>query len=367
MKLKRFSRYMLLFTMTWVMFEFKSPPDIIPNSIGPAEISLITSGIPISIQFPIPIPASRTSLMFTGDINPGRCIAMSSLVARDFTYPFQFVAEKLRSADITIGSLDGTISDQSIPMPCPDSLNLIGPSRTVEGLQFAGFDVISIATNHAKNCGENGWNCDNRAFQDTIENLLFAGIQPAGGGDNLEEARAPVILKRNGIRFAFLAINEIDTRVWAHENQPGTAHLSAATIESVKADISAARALADVVIVLPHWGSEYVPRPNAIQRAWAKEFIDAGATLVVGNHPHIIQPMEIFPNGAAFYALGNFVFDQPQRDQRESIVVEAVFNGAILESWNLLPAYTNYYTFQTHWADGLAGSKILDRAKTLWK
>jgi len=252
-------------------------------------------------------------------------------------------------------------------MPCPDSLNLIGPSRMVEGLQFAGFDVISIATNHIKNCGEKGWNCDNLAFQDTIENLLSAGIQPAGGGDNLEEARAPVILERNGVRFAFLAINEIDTEVWAAENQPGTAPLSAATIESIKADISAARALAEVVIVLPQWGSEYVPRPNAVQRVWAKEFMDAGATLVVGNHPHIIQPVEIFPNGVAFYALGNFVFDQSQRAQRESVTLEATFIGTTLESWNLWPAYTNYYTYQTHWAEGPEGNKILDRAQTLWK
>jgi poly-gamma-glutamate capsule biosynthesis protein CapA/YwtB (metallophosphatase superfamily) len=367
MKLKRFSRYVFLFTLTCVIIEFKSLPDIISNPIKSAEIILITPGIPLAIPPPIPISAPRTSLMFTGDINPGRCIARASLTARDFTYPFQFVAEKLRSADITIGSLDGTISNQSIPMPCPDSLNLIGPSRMVEGLQFAGFDVISIATNHIKNCGEKGWNCDDRAFQETIQNLLSAGIQPAGGGDNLEQARSPVVIERNGVRFAFLGINEIDTRVWATENQPGTAPLSAATIESVKADISVARALADVVIVLPQWGSEYVPRPNAIQRVWAKEFMDAGATLVVGNHPHIIQPVETFPNGVAFYALGNFVFDQPVRAQRESVVVEAIFNGATLESWHLWPAYTNYYTYQTHWAEGPEGDKILDRAQTLWK
>jgi hypothetical protein len=113
MKLKRFSRYVFLFTLTCVIIEFKSLPDIISNPIKSAEIILITPGIPLAIPPPIPISAPRTSLMFTGDINPGRCIARASLTARDFTYPFQFVAEKLRSADITIGSLDGTISNQS--------------------------------------------------------------------------------------------------------------------------------------------------------------------------------------------------------------------------------------------------------------
>jgi hypothetical protein len=372
MNLKRFSRYVALFALIWVSTEFVSMPSSVSNSPGPvsnlpgpAEMVLFTSGDPPVLPSPAPISAPRISLMFTGDINPGRCIARASLAARDFSYPFLFVAEKLRSADVTIGSLDGTISDQSVPMSCPDSMNFIGPSRMVEGLQFAGFDVISIATNHIKNCGEGGWNCNNLAFQDTIQNLLSMGIQPVGGGNNLEEARALVILNRRGVRFAFLAINQIDTNVWATDTQPGTAPLSAATLESVKADISAARALADVVIVLPHWGSEYTTRPNAIQRVWAKEFMDAGATLVVGNHSHIIQPVETFPNGVAFYALGNFVFDQPQHAQRESVIVEAIFNDTTLESWRLWPAYTNYYTFQTYWAEGPEGNKILARAKTL--
>ena len=367
MKLKLLSKYVFLFALMWVGVVFINLPNVVSNPIRPTEIILITPGTPLANPSPTPILAPRISLMFTGDISLGRCIARASLTARDFTYPFQFVAEKLQSVDITVGSLDGSISDQSVPMSCPDSLNLIGPSGMVKGLQFAGFDVITVATNHIKNCGEKGWNCDDLAFQDTIQNLLSAGIQPVGGGNNLEESRKPVIIERNGVRFAFLGISEIDTRVWADENRPGTAPLSTAIIESVKADISAARTLADVVIVLPHWGSEYVPRPNVIQRVWAKEFMDAGATLVVGNHSHIIQPMETFPNGFAFYALGNFVFDQPVRAQRESVVLEVIFNGATLESWHLWPAYTNYYTYQTHWAEGPEGDKIVERAKTLRK
>lgn len=363
MKLKPFSRFFVIFILVWVLIGFKSLPDFIYYKIKPTEIISNTPSVPISSPFAAVISEPHISLIFTGDINPGRCIARASLVARDFTYPYHFVAEKLRSADITIGSLDGTISDQSIPMPCPDTMNLIGPAGTVEGLQFAGFDVITIATNHIKNCGEQGWNCDNHAFQDTIQNLLSANIQPVGGGNNLMEARAPVILERQGIRFAFLGINEIDTRIWATNDQAGTAPLSALTIEAIKADISAAHLLADVVIVLPHWGTEYDPRSNAIQHAWAEEFINVGATLVVGNHPHIIQPVETFPNGVAFYSLGNFVFDQPQRAQRESVVVEAAFNGKTLEGWHLWPSISNYYTFQPHWAEGQEGEKVLDRAK----
>jgi gamma-polyglutamate biosynthesis protein CapA len=120
--------------------------------------------------------------------------------------------------------------------------------------------------------------------------------------------------------------------------------------------------MADVVVVLPQWGIEYASQPEALQRTWAQEFLDAGASLVIGNGPHIVQPMEVFQNGVSYYALGNFVFDQDQKHRREGIVVEAIFNGAQLESWGLEPVAINYYTYQPVWAVGSEAEKILKRA-----
>ena len=120
----------------------------------------------------------------------------NSAYTNNYNYPFQFVAEELQTADITVGSLDGSLSDESSPMPCPDSMNLIGPTGMVEGLQFSGFDVITIATNHIKDCGEKGFECDNKALLDTINTLKDAGIQPVGAGNNLQESRLPVIVER---------------------------------------------------------------------------------------------------------------------------------------------------------------------------
>ena len=130
-----------------------------------------------------------------------------------------------------------------------------------------------------------------------------------------------------------------------------------------KLEIASAKQIADVVIVLPHWGVEYAARPEDIQRVWARDFINAGASLVIGNHPHIIQPMEVFSDKLIFYSLGNFVFDQEQDFQRESIVVEVNFVGAEIESWKLHPVSINYYTFQPHWADDAEAGYILARAK----
>jgi poly-gamma-glutamate synthesis protein (capsule biosynthesis protein) len=311
---------------------------------------------------PIEETSPRVILTFTGDINLGRCVAKESILAGDFAYPFRFVAEKLSSADITVGSLDGTISDESYPMDCPDSTNLIGPESMVQGLQFAGFDVITVATNHSKDCGEKGYDCQDQSFLDTMANLRTAGIQPVGGGENLYTSRLPVIVERKGIRFAFLAVNQIDQRVWADEDDAGTAPLSDEMIKQIKEDIASARKLADVVIVLPQWGIEYASRPQELQRTWAQEFLNAGASMVVGNGPHIVQPVEVFSNGVTYYALGNFVFDQGQNHRREGVVVKAIFRGSKLESWELVPISINYYTYQPVWAEGSEAEKILQRA-----
>ncbi|MBI5950229.1 MAG: CapA family protein [Chloroflexi bacterium] len=329
-------------------------------------ISVPTVMPAVTFEPAAPPPISRTRILFTGDITLGRCVAERTIIAGgqtgNFNHPFEFVAEELRAADLTVGSFDGSLSDEAAPMPCPEGMNLIGPTRLVGGLQFAGFDVLTAATNHIKDCGEKGFRCDNKSFLDTILTLRAADIQPTGVGNTLAESRAPVILERNGVRFAFLGINNINDRVWASDNAPGTAPLSEAHIEIIKGEIASAKQIADVVIVMPHWGVEYSAGPQEDQQRWAREFIDAGASLVIGNHPHIIHPMEMYSDRLIFYSLGNFVFDQGQDFQREGIVVEVNFIGAEIESWQLHPAKIDYFTHQANWAQGAEAEIILARA-----
>jgi poly-gamma-glutamate capsule biosynthesis protein CapA/YwtB (metallophosphatase superfamily) len=367
MKIKTFIKpfvVLVLFAVSIDVYAARRPAPAPKVAVIPQVQTIVPAALPALAPLQ-PETARRTTLMFTGDINLGRCVASASIRAADYTHPFKYVAERLSMADITVGSLDGTLSDASPVQACPGSMNLIGPENMVQGLQFAGFDVITIATNHVKDCGEEGFFCDNRSFFDTIHTLSQAGIQPVGGGATLSEARKPLVIEKQGVRFAFLAINQINTRVWATEDKPGVAPLSAETIEQVQADIVAAKSIADVVIVLPQWGTGYSAQPDPTQREWAREMINAGATLVVGNHPHIIQPMESFSNGTAFYALGNFVFDQRQNFRREGIVVQATFQGSQLESIQLMPVDINYYTYQPSWTADAQAQKILTRVPDL--
>ena len=288
-----------------------------------------------------PTALPEIELLFTGDINPGRCVYTKAQAAGDMALPYRPLADILQGADITIGSLDGTLSDYNPPNPCVEThRNLLGPAEMVEGLAFAGYDVMATATNHAKDCGlVRG--CVHNAMFDTLLNLEAAGIQGVGTGANLDEAIAPVVITVEGVRFGFVAMTAINHELWATETEPGAApYKTEVYLEAIRR----ARAAADVVVVLPHWGREFSNVITHEQHAAAARMVEAGATLVVGNHPHRVQGVETFPNGAvAAYALGNFVFDMTWSDGTlftiQGIMLRARFRGTALVEVELLPIH----------------------------
>jgi poly-gamma-glutamate synthesis protein (capsule biosynthesis protein) len=195
---------------------------------------------------------------------------------------------------------------------------------------------------------------------DTLANLRAQGILPTGAGANLAEATTPAIITVRGVRFAFIGVSAVNDPTWATANTPGTVPFQA----SVYLDaIRRARAIADVVIVLPHWGTEYSGTISYQQRQAAAAMVAAGATLVIGNHPHHVQGVETFPNGAvAAYALGNFVFDQAWSDGTlytiEGLMLRAKFQGSKLQGIDLLPIHI-YDDFQPKLAGPDEAKQIL--------
>jgi poly-gamma-glutamate synthesis protein (capsule biosynthesis protein) len=277
------------------------------------------------------------------------------IASGDYNFPYEALAPDLRAADILVGSLDGSITDKAEPADCPQTMSLNGPKRGAEGLQYAGFDVITVATNHAKNCGIVG--CWNEALLDSIANLSEAGILPVGGGENLEAARRPVFVEHNGIKFAFLGASTVGAEMWATDKKPGTSPLIS---QYIVQDIQAARLQADVVIVLAQWGSEYTHVPNWDQFNLAGDMMEAGATLVIGNQAHWVQATETFPNGVVAYGLGNFVFDQNWSNKtQQGVVFEATFQGNQLKAWRLRPIHISD-DFQPSWATEAEATEILN-------
>jgi poly-gamma-glutamate synthesis protein (capsule biosynthesis protein) len=296
-------------------------------------------------------------LLATGDIIPARCVYARQLAYQDFRHAFLATADVLRAADITVGSLDASLYDAGQPIGCTETFSLLAPARSIEGLTFAGFDIVTVASNHAKDCGASA--CGNQAFLDTLANLETAGIAAVGGGRNLAEARSGRVLTVNGVRFAFLGYDDIGSSDYgATVDSPGTAPLAFGTLGE---DVARARLQADVVIVLNHWGTEYTSVPTERQRGLAWEAVDAGATLVIGNHPHWPQAVEFLKGGLVSYALGNFVFDQDwSLETQQGVVMEAVFHGARLVSVRFLPIHI-YDQHQPRWAGPSEGKSILAR------
>ena len=157
-----------------------------------------------------------------------------------------------------------------------------------------------------------------------LERLRAAGIQPVGAGQNILAAHYPLLVHVGSVRIAFLAYVNIDPKeATAGVDRPGVAWLDPA---QALTDIRFARPLADLVIVCPHWGVEYALKPTRDQVDLAHQMIDAGADMIVGSHPHVVQPVEKYYDCWVAYSLGNFIFDQQDRAIHHSVCLLAPTN-----------------------------------------
>lgn len=316
-------------------------------------------------------------IICVGDINYGHFMEEAIVdTARgngDYTYPFHFVAETLRKADITFGNLESIISDQGtnskeLLSALGYGLSLRGNPKAVEGLVYAGFDIINLANNHIGDY-------DYEAMVDCFSRLKNAGIDYLGAGNNYAEAHSPVIKEINGTKIAFLGYSNVPmyaditltspTRKWVAggseigiEEHAGLAWAHNTRFElygdfiMMQDDIQSARQQADIVIVSAHFGWEYDLKPDMPphdtamdQQMLAHMAIDAGASLVVGHHPHVVQwlddanttALENYNGGYIAYSLGNFAFDissthpsAPNGEATHGIMLEiTIKNGAI--------------------------------------
>jgi poly-gamma-glutamate synthesis protein (capsule biosynthesis protein) len=307
-----------------------------------------------------------TTILFTGAIVPGRCVqaAVDERGNADFLY--EDVRTLISGADIAVGTLNAALSDFPPHTGCIDTFVLVGSSIHADAMAAAGFDVMSVATNHIKNCGLTS--CGDRGFFDTMDNLDRVGILRVGAGNNIQEAMQPVVVEKNGIRFGFVSLGEIESMAFASEETPGIAPLPQDFDEAeanLRAAIAAAREVSDVVIAMPHWGSDYSDTPNYRQLFFDQVAVDAGADLVMGNHPHVIQGMRKIEGIPVFYSLGSFVFDQDwSLETQQGIVVVVTFRGKELVDYEVIPVHIDG-TGQVQVAASPEAEEILARFELL--
>jgi poly-gamma-glutamate synthesis protein (capsule biosynthesis protein) len=286
---------------------------------------------------------------------PARCVQAAIDERGDHDYLYDEVREIIQQADLAVGTLNATMSDYPPHTGCVPTYVLVGDSENADALARSGFDVMSVATNHIKNCGLT--NCGDRAFFDTLDNLERVGILPVGAGANHAEAMRTVVVELNGVRFGIVSLGQIESMAFAGEDTPGIAVLNQKNLETA---IDAAQQVSDVVIAMPHWGPEDVSWPGYIQRNLARQAVAAGADLVVGNHTHVVQAVQEIDGVQVFYGLGNFVFDQWPRDHQQGVILLVEFEGTRFKGYEFIPTHVDQ-DGQVHIADPDEAAEILAR------
>ena len=300
-----------------------------PITITPTETTL--EKLPKEIKSPIPseTPSQRVSLMAVGDIMLGRTIA-DLILEEGYQAPFEFTADTLQLADITIGNLECPISNSGEAIKKQYAFRC--PPESAQALSFGGFDLLSLGNNHILDYGPD-------ALEDTITALRSENLVGVGAGMNADAAYAPAYLNINGLQLAFLSFVDVprtgfDYLTWeASTNQPGIAW---AHPEKVRKEVQKAKQNADVVVVMFHNGYEFWQKPNPAQKEIAKIAIESGASLVIGSHPHVLQPSEYDNNSLIVYSMGNFVFDNFLFPPNYSAILFVELSSRGVENYELI-------------------------------
>lgn len=205
----------------------------------------------------------------------------------------------LKDADIAFANLEGTATDE-ISKRTGSRFSFRMDPDSVTALNNAGIDIVSFANNHVGDYSTKG-------FLATIDTLKSNTLLYAGAGESHTEATTPRIIDVRGTKVGFLAATDVGpTWLTATDTNPG---ILLASDQKLPEIIANAKAHVDVLVVSFHWGNEYSPA-TAHQEKLARAGIDAGADIVVGHHPHVMQRVEEYNGKLIFYSLGNFIFDQ---------------------------------------------------------
>lgn len=267
----------------------------------------------------------KIHLVFVGDVMLSRQIG-KIIEANGPTYPFTLIKQYIEEADIAFANLENPVSVRGFNQGSIYSFR--AKPDTLKGLKFAGFDIVSIANNHMFDWGM-------EAFVDTIEHLSAESIKFVGGAKRIEETRVPVIFQESGERICYLAYTQFAPRNTPQGN-PGMAFLDT---QSVISDINSSNAQGcSTTIISLHWGNEYETKYSQEQKEIARKLVQAGADIVIGHHPHVLQEIEEYEGGLIAYSLGNFIFDQNfSEDTKKSQILNVYIENGKVVSFNTIP------------------------------
>jgi poly-gamma-glutamate synthesis protein (capsule biosynthesis protein) len=243
------------------------------------------------------------ALVAGGDVMLDRGVARQ-IDRRGAAWLFGGISSHLRAADQAFANLECPLTEAPRKVARPVVFH--APTARAYDLRRAGFGVVSVANNHALDCGSGG-------LRETLAALRRANVQAVGAA-----GEAPVVRTVRGLRIAYLAFSQ-----WSGVSSRSPS-INILSDESLRSGIVKAREVGDVIVVSCHWGNEYQTRPSSQQKRWARLAAQWGADVILGHHPHVWQGLQVLagPPGSkrralVAYSLGNLVFDSPRgRDSR---------------------------------------------------
>lgn len=308
-------------------------------------------------------PSSWIQVSVAGDFMLARGVARA-MREHGTLYPVERVREHLAAADIAFANLESPIGVKGTPLPGKGIWFRAAP-EAIELLKAAGLDGVTVANNHIMDY-------DTENFLETLEALETAGIQFAGGGRDLAEARRPLVLESKGVKVAFLGYSQFadlffdwgyPKRFAAGAGVPGVARIQD---DWLREDIRRARPLSDAVVVTFHWGEEFMNYPTAEQQRLARLCIDLGADVVIGYHPHAIQGFEVYKDRFIAYSTGNFIMDRQETDlARESMILDVTVGPGGVRSVAVHPVWIR--AEQPYIMPGAEGQRLLQKMRILSK
>jgi poly-gamma-glutamate capsule biosynthesis protein CapA/YwtB (metallophosphatase superfamily) len=315
-----------------------------------SELNEVSTPTPSTSPLPsLPLSPTLTRIFFAGDIMLSRHVNTKMVEASNFSLPFENTKDIINGADISFANLESPFSDKET-LAHRDLVFKASPDA-IQGLLAAGFDILSVANNHALDQGTYGINY-------TYNWLTEHGILPSGIGPKTVDI-TDAIIEKNGISYAFLSYSYSAANLGG-DSSPLVGNFN--NPEQMKQDILEIKGhYADVVIVSMHAGAEYTREPNNKQVEFAHKAIDAGADIVIGHHPHWVQTVEKYNGKWILYSLGNFVFDQMwSRDTREGLTAMATYDGSSLIKLEINPVIIDNYCCP-RWATEEEKTAILNK------
>lgn len=323
----------------------------LPNSTVSTSTYMPQTNVNITSTIPTSEPSIKPSIeslkiVAVGDILLGRGVQSRLKKAnKDYIYPFLETADILKTGDVVFANLEEPITSRThslTDIKQGGKYVLKNEVDSIKGLEYAGFNLFSLANNHILDYYAEG-------LYDTQALLKEYKMAFSGAGKNTEEAKKPAIIEKKGVKIGLLSYTDMaevtykgnpPLRFIAGENKAGVAKRPIKFDDSIKSEIEKLRKEVDILMVSLHWGYEESFEIWDSQVEFAHNLIDNGVDVILGHHAHQFQGIEIYKGKPVFYSLGNFIFDQNDPENQEAFIMNMEFKDNVLVSLEGIPVRT---------------------------